>query len=111
VTRPSGPTGARAPKLLLGLYGLHRRRTPRRTCAHRDVRALVAGRDKRNVRRATFLFGPRLGLRRVRGDSRPPFLLRIGLRTLRPRRVYVVRARVTLKDGRRLGLTRTFRAC
>jgi outer membrane protein assembly factor BamB len=111
VTRPSGLTGARAPKLLLGLYGLHRRRTPRRTCAPRGVRALVAGRDKRRVRRVAFSFGPRLGLRRVLDDARPPFSLRIRRRSLRSRRSYTVRVQVTLKDGRRLRLSRSFRAC
>jgi outer membrane protein assembly factor BamB len=111
VTRPSGLTGARAPKLLLGLYGLHRRRTPRRMCAPRHVRALVAGRDKRHVRRAVFSFGPRLSLRRVRNDGRAPFLLRIRRRVLRSGRTYSVRVQVTLKDGRRLRLSRSFRAC
>jgi hypothetical protein len=111
VTRPSGVTGPRAPKLLLGLYGLHRRPTPRRTCAPRGVRALVAGRDKANVRRVVFSFGPRLGLRRVRDDATAPFALRIRARTLKSKRRYSVRVAVTLKDGRRLALSRTFRAC
>jgi hypothetical protein len=111
VRRPAGATGARAPKLLLGLYGLHRRRTPRRTCAPRGVRALVAGRDKANVRRVVFSFGPRLGLRKVRDDVRAPFSLRIRRRSLRPGRNYSVRVAVTLRDGRRLTLNRSFRAC
>jgi hypothetical protein len=83
VRRPSGTTGAQAPKLLLGLYGLHRRNTPRRTCAPRGVRALVAGRDRRNVRRVVFTFGPRVGLLRMRSDSRPPFDVRLRRRSLR----------------------------
>jgi hypothetical protein len=111
VQRPSGVFGARAPKLLLGIYGLHRRRTPRRTCAPRGVRALVAGRDRRLVRAVEFVFGPRLGLRRIRSDARPPFSLRIRKRRLRSGRSYRVLARVTLRDGRRLTLTRIFRAC
>jgi hypothetical protein len=111
VPRSSGLTDARAPKLLLGLYGLHRRGTPRRTCAPRGVRALVAGRDKRNVRRVVFTFGPRLGLLRVRSDTRPPFEVRLRRRSLRSRARYAVRAAVTLKDGRRVRLNRTFRAC
>ena len=111
VSRPSGATGAQAPKLLLGLYGLHRRNTPRRTCAPRGVRALVAGRDRRNVRRVVFTFGPRLGLLRMRNDSQPPFDVRLRRRILRSRGTYVVRAAVTMKDGRRVRLSRRFRAC
>jgi hypothetical protein len=111
VNRPSGVTGPQAPKLLLGLYGLHRRNQPRKTCAPRGVRALVAGRDKRHVRRVVFSFGPRLGLRRVRDDSRAPFSLSIRDRALQAGHGYSVRVAVTLKDGRRLTLSRTFRAC
>jgi hypothetical protein len=111
VRRPDGATGVGAPKLLLGLYGLHRRPTPRRTCAPRGVRGLVAGRDKRNVRRVVFTFGPRLGLLRMRSDSRPPFDVRLRRRILRSGRTYAVRAAVALKDGRRVRLSRTFRAC
>jgi hypothetical protein len=111
VKRPEGNTGARAPKLLLGLYGLHRRNLPRRTCAPRNVRALVAGRDKANVQRVVFSFGPRLGLRRVRDDRRAPFALRLRRRSLRSGRSYSVRVQVALKDGRRVSLSRTFRAC
>jgi len=111
VARPSGVTGPDAPRLLLGIYGLHRRNVPRRTCAPRGVRALVAGRDKRNVRRVTFLYGPRTGLRRVRRDTRRPFELRVPDRALGKRRFYRVIARIVLRDGRRLTLTRTFRAC
>jgi hypothetical protein len=111
VKRPAGDSGPRAPKLLLGLYGLHRRATPRRTCAPGDVRALIAGRDKQNVRRVVFSFGPRLGLRRVRDDVRAPFLLRLGTRSLRSGQTYSVRVQITLRDGRRLALGRTFRAC
>jgi hypothetical protein len=75
------------------------------------VRALVAGRDKANVRRVVFSFGPRLGLRRVRTDVRAPFSLRIRRRSLRSGRTYSVRVAVTLRDGRRLTLSRMFRAC
>ncbi len=111
VRRPSGLTGTRAPKLLLGLYGLHRRGNPRRVCAPRAVRALVAGRDRRNVRRVVFSYGPRLGLLRLRTDSRTPFDLHLRASTLRSGRSYSVRAAVTLRDGRRLSLARRFRAC
>jgi hypothetical protein len=111
VKRPDGASGPRAPKLLLGLYGLHHRGSARRTCAPGDVRALVTGRDKRNIRRAVFSFGPRRGLRRVRDDARAPFALRLRRRALRPGRTYSVRVQITLKDGRRLTLSRTFRAC
>jgi hypothetical protein len=75
------------------------------------VRALVAGRDKRNVRRVVFTFGPRLGLLRLRSDGRPPFGVRLRRRNLRSGGTYAVRAAVTLKDGRRVRLSRTFRAC
>ena len=111
VRRPDGATGAQAPKLLLGLYGLHRRNTPRRTCAPRGVRALVAGRDRRNVRRVVFTFGPRVGVLRMRSDSRPPFEVRLRRRSLRSRSTYSVRAAITMNDGRRVRLTRRFRAC
>ena len=89
VSRPSGAAGAQAPKLLLGLYGLHRR----------------------NVRRVVFTFGPRLGLLRMRSDGRPPFDVRLRRRILRSGGTYVVRAAVTMKDGRRVRLSRRFRAC
>jgi hypothetical protein len=95
--------------LLLG--GLPLPLTPRRTCAPRGVRGLVAGRDKRNVRRVVFTFGPRLGLLRMRSDTRPPFDVRLRRRILRSGRTYAVRAAVALKDGRRVRLSRTFRAC
>jgi hypothetical protein len=111
VARPLGISLPGAPRLLLGLYGLHRRGSPRTACAPGAVRALVGGRDKRNVRRVTFLYGPRLGLRRVFGDERPPFQLRLTARALESRRSYRVSAQVVFKDGRRLVLTRTFRAC
>ena len=111
VKRPSGATGRTAPKLLLGIYGLHRRNVPRLTCARRAVRALVAGRDKANVQRVTFLYGARAGVRRVRRDGRAPFDLRMSDRFLEGRRAYRVSAQVALRDGRRLSLTRTFRAC
>jgi hypothetical protein len=111
VTRPSGISAPGAPRLLLGLYGLHRRGSRRTVCAPRDVRARVGGRDLRNVRRVAFLYGPRLGLRRVYGDERPPFLLRLPARSLESRRYYRVTAQIALRDGRRLVLTRTFRAC
>jgi hypothetical protein len=111
VTRPSGIGVPGAPRLLLGLYGLHRRGSTRTVCAPRGVRALVGGRDKRYVRRVAFLYGPRLGLRRVYGDERAPFQLRLSARSLESRRSYRVSAQIALKDGRRLVLTRTFRAC
>ncbi|MDX6648441.1 MAG: hypothetical protein QOJ97_392 [Solirubrobacteraceae bacterium] len=111
VARPSGISLPGAPRLLLGLYGLHRRGSARTACAPGGVRALVGGGDKRNVRRVAFLYGPRLGLRHVYGDERPPFQLRLSARTLESRRSYRVSAQVALKDGRRLVLTRTFRAC
>jgi hypothetical protein len=111
VARPSGQTGREAPRLLLGIYGLHRRNIPGRACAPRAVRALVAGRDKLNVARVTFLFGPKLGLRRVRRDTVPPFDLRLSDRRIEARRFYRVSAQITLRDGRRLTLTRTFRGC
>jgi hypothetical protein len=75
------------------------------------VRALIAGRDKRNVRRVVFSFGPRLGLRKVRDDAVAPFSLRVAHRVLRSARTYSLRVAVTLKDGRRLTLSRVFRAC
>jgi hypothetical protein len=111
VARPSGQSGREAPRLLLGIYGLHRRNVPGRTCAPRAVRALVAGRDKLNVLRVTFLFGPKLGLRRVRRDTSAPFDLRLSNRRVEPGRFYRVSAQVALRDGRRLSLTRTFRGC
>jgi hypothetical protein len=111
VTRPSGAEGPQAPRLLLGIYGLHHRNVPRRACAPGGVRAAIGGRDRANVRRVAFLFGPRLGLRRVRARERPPFELRLPARALERRRSYRVSAQVSLKDGRRLILTRTFRAC
>jgi hypothetical protein len=63
------------------------------------------------VRRVRFTYGPRLGVLRMRVDSRPPFDVRLRRRTLRSGRSYAVRAAITLKDGRRLTLSRTFRAC
>ncbi|HVE67799.1 MAG TPA: hypothetical protein VNB64_04385 [Solirubrobacteraceae bacterium] len=111
VMRPAGTTGRGAPRLLLGIYGLHLRNRPGRACAPRAVRALVAGRDKLNVARTTFFFGPRLGLRRVRRDTVAPFDLRLPDRRIEPRRFFRVSAQVTFRDGRRMTLTRTFRGC
>ena len=47
----------------------------------------------------------------MRSDSRPPFDVRLRRRILRSRGTYVVRAAVTMKDGRRVRLSRRFRAC
>jgi hypothetical protein len=47
----------------------------------------------------------------MRSDSRPPFEVRLRRRSLRSRSTYSVRAAITMKDGRRVRLTRRFRAC
>jgi hypothetical protein len=103
VRRPDGEV-----RLLVGLRGL-RRPAPRlrARCARRDFTVAIGGRDRGLVRRVAF----HVAGRRARVDSRAPFAVRARRRGLRRGRAYRVVARTTLRDGRRIDLMRTFRAC
>ena len=100
-------------RLLLGLRGLLPRPTRqfRSRCARRDFRAVLAG-TVVAARAVDFHFGQAGRVKRsVRRDTRAPFDWRARREALRSGHVYVVRARVALRDGRRLILTRSFQAC
>ena len=105
-TQRPGPAALRRPRLRLALHGLVRPRR-RARCAHHSVRAVVTGRDRALVKRVDFL----LGARRIARDSRAPFSKQVRRRGLATGRRYRLRARVSLRDGRKLTLRRRFRAC
>lgn len=109
--RPESGVRARTrPRLVLALKSRRFSRDRRhRSCRVGRVRATVAGRDRRLVRRARF----RLGRRKVRRslDARPP-LSRIVYRPRgRSSRRHTVRVAVRLRDGRLVKLRRRFRPC
>jgi hypothetical protein len=110
VTPPPRPLrgGAkkRKPRLWLTLrYRAHRRHATH--CATGRVRARVNGRDIRRIAIARFL----VGSKRVASDRTPPYVRRIKLQRTSHDRIYRVRARVTLVDGRKATLGRPVRTC
>jgi hypothetical protein len=67
----------------------------------------VNGRDSRRIALVRFL----VGAKRVARDRTPPYVRRIRLRRTSHDRIYSIRARVRLVDGRKLTLRRDVRAC
>jgi hypothetical protein len=125
VRRPGdeGAASRRRPLVALGLRGLSRRRarairhlTPRRgptaapfiRCARHDIRAVIAGPDRRRVRRVEYRLTRH---RRVVRSRRPLRPLRIRRRGLIAGRSYLLVALLRMRDGRSSTRTRTFRAC
>ena len=103
--REAAPSGTR-PRLALRLRS-RIGRSRGRPCARRPVRGHVVGSDVASVRRVLFRLGPLS----AGGDVRAPFSRRLPVpRSGRPR-IYRVRARVRLRDGRLLTLRRNLRAC
>jgi arylsulfatase A-like enzyme len=97
-----GPGCSRRPRL----RALVRPATPPRGRCPREVRVRLSGPERAGVVRADLL----LGRRRVASVRNPPFLRSLRLR--RPqRRGQLVRARVTMRDGRRVTLDRRLRPC
>jgi hypothetical protein len=78
-----------------------------RQCALGSITLSLAGRDARRVRRADFL----VGSRRIARDRRRPFRAVVRRSSLRRSRVNVLRARVTLRDGRRATISRRVLVC
>ncbi|MEA2352256.1 MAG: hypothetical protein QOJ14_670 [Thermoleophilaceae bacterium] len=101
--RHPGAAGKRKPRLWLTL----RYRAKHRRCAIGRVRARVNGRDSRRIALVRFL----VGAKRVARDRTPPYVRRIRLRRTSHDRIYLIRARVRLVDGRKLTLRRDVRAC
>lgn len=83
------------------------RRSSRGRCAPGPITVVVGGRDSRRVRRADFFSGRR----RVARDRRRPFRARVPRAALRRGRVNALRARVVMRDGRQVTLSRRVRAC
>jgi hypothetical protein len=116
VQRPgAGGVGAGLrPRLALGLRGLSARRrrgpvaAPFARCARRDIRAVIAGPDRRLVSRVEYALTGHRKVVRTRGPLRP---LRIARRGLHSGRAYRLVATIRLRDGRAATRTRTFRAC
>jgi hypothetical protein len=119
VTRPAGTVAGARVRIALGLRGLTRqparrsRRPPLAApfirCAARNFRAVLAGPDRRLVRRVDYrLTGRRRPVVRVRFPLRPFTIVR---RTLRRGSIYRLRASIRLRDGRTTTRNRVFRAC
>jgi hypothetical protein len=115
VQRPgAGGAGVRLrARLALGLRGLSPRRrgpvaAPFARCARHDIRAVVAGPDRRLVSRVDYALTGHRKVVRTRGPLRP---LRIARRGLRSGRAYRLLTTIRLRDGRGATRTRTFRAC
>jgi hypothetical protein len=106
---PAGPrAGARRgcrPRPRVALR-LRYRRGPR-GCAREPVMASIVGRDRGKVRRAGFY----LGRKRVARDRRAPFRKRVTRRHRGRAHHHRIRARVRMKDGRRVTLRKRYRAC
>ncbi|HKP89484.1 MAG TPA: hypothetical protein VJT75_05860 [Thermoleophilaceae bacterium] len=88
------------PKLFLGVRW-------RRPCAFGHVRAKVRGKDVPKVASAVFL----VGKRRVGRDFSRPYRRRIRLTRTKHDRIYTIRARVRLVDGRKKTVHRKVRVC
>lgn len=102
------PAAPAEPRLRLALRLRFRaRRTGAGRCATGDVTARLTGRDVGRVRRVDFL----AGRRRVASDRRHPFRAVVRRNALRRGRVNTLRARVVLRDGRRVTVSRRVRAC
>jgi hypothetical protein len=97
---------ARRPRVRVVVRG-PRRRAGGRACLRAPLRVRVIGFDSKLVDRADF----RLGRLRVGGDGSWPFSHVLRVPRSRRARVYRVHATVRLRDGRRLALTGTLRAC
>jgi hypothetical protein len=122
VRRPAGNAAAhRRARLALGLRGLTpvfrrargaRRRDPLAApfarCARRDIRAVIAGPDRRLVSRVAYSLTGHRPVVRTRSPLRP---LTIARRTLHRGRPYRLQASIRLHDGRTTTRNRTFRAC
>jgi len=101
-------TGRARPRLRLRLSYRRRGRTRSgRRCARSRVRATLVGRDRGKVRRALFARGRRV----FRLDRRRPFSRIVHRRHRGRAHRHRVRVRVRMKDGRRVRLRRSFRAC
>jgi hypothetical protein len=88
------------PRLFLGVRW-------RRPCAFGHVRARVRGKDVPKVASAVFF----VGAKRVGRDFSRPYRRRIKLSRRRHDRIYTIRARVRLVDGRRKTVHRKVRVC
>jgi hypothetical protein len=88
------------PRLFLGVRW-------RRPCAFGHVRAKVRGKDLPKVASAVFL----VGQKRVGRDFSRPYRRRIELTRTKHDRIYTIRARVRLVDGRRKTVHRKVRVC
>jgi hypothetical protein len=124
VHRPGdeGAASRRRPLVALGLRGLSRRRisqvrrlrrrgptaAPFIRCARHDIRAVLAGPDRRRVRRVEYRLTRHRRVVRARRPLRP---LRIRRRGLIRGRSYRLQALLTMRDGRTATRTRTLRAC
>jgi hypothetical protein len=121
VRRPAGTAAGPRVRIALGLRGLTpvRRTTgpgrrlplaaPFARCAAREIRAVLAGPDRRLVSRVDYrLTGRRRPVVRARFPLRPFTILR---RTLRRGTTYRLRASIRLRDGRATTRNRAFRAC
>ena len=110
-TPPTGPARgtprgcAPRPRLRLRLSGRRGRDARGRRCVRPPIGVALAGRDRGLARRVRFRLGER-----VRVDGRAPFR-RIALRSARRATVRVVRARVTLRDGRTARVRKRVRIC
>jgi hypothetical protein len=78
-----------------------------RPCATGPVLATVAGPDTGLIATVDFLLGRRSAGR----DVAPPYFKRFTLRRVRHDRIYTIRARVRLVDGRSRSLVRHVRTC
>jgi hypothetical protein len=78
-----------------------------RRCARSRVRAVIRGRDRRKVRRVSF----RIGKRRVARDRRFPFRKTVHRSHGHKRHRHRVKAKVRMRNGRRVTLRKRFRAC
>jgi hypothetical protein len=79
----------------------------KRGCATGRVRAKVSGHDAGLIAFVDFLVGRRLAAR----DVKAPYVRRIKLRRRKHDRIYTIRARTRLVDGRRRTLRRPVRTC
>ncbi|HEX8074181.1 MAG TPA: hypothetical protein VF545_04305 [Thermoleophilaceae bacterium] len=85
----------------------HGRGRGRRRCATGRVLARVTGRDAKLISSVEF----QVGRGRAHLDKKAPFKRRIALRRVRHDRIYTIRARTHLADGRSRTLRRQARTC
>jgi hypothetical protein len=97
----------------LGLRVRYRRargsrpRRSARSCRWSRARARLVGRGLRNVRGVTFM----LGRRRIRADRSAPYTSSVRSSLPRRARSRRLKAKVELRDGRRLTVGRRLRRC